>query len=130
MIFLRINTRKNVSLIDPACNAGFEQLILNLSISTSTLFKKHFIIFLDDCEKDDKNDFECEMELMQELKRHENVIQLLGICKSMYQLNYFILRPSHSEAFLEIVSSLEQYYKQTPQLVSSWKFFKIQNSYF
>ena len=70
------------------------------------------------------------MELMQELKRHENVIQLLGICKSMYQLNYFILRPSHSEAFLEIVSSLEQYYKQTPQLVSSWKFFKIQNSYF
>ena len=57
------------------------------------------------------------MELMQELKRHENVIQLLGICKSMYQLHYFILRPSHSEAFLEIVFSLEQYYKQTPQLV-------------
>ena len=39
---------------------------------------------------DDKNDFACEMELMQELKRHENVIQLLGICKSMYQLHYFI----------------------------------------
>ena len=94
LIFLKINTRKSVSLIDPACNAGFEQLILNLSISTSTLFKKHFIIFLDDCEKDDKNDFECEMELMQELKRHENVIQLLGICKSMYQLHNFIWRPN------------------------------------
>ena len=94
LIFLKINTRKSVSLIDPACNAGFEQLILNLSISTSTLFEKHFIIFLDDCEKDDKNDFECEMELMQELKRHENVIQLLGICKSMYQLHNFIWRPN------------------------------------
>ena len=116
--------------MDPAYNAGFEQFIFNLGISTSTLFNKDFVTFLDDCEKDDKNDFECEMELMQELKRHENVIQLLGICKSMYQLHYFILRPSHSEAFLEIVFSLEQYYKQTPQQVFSWKFSKIQNSYF
>ena len=50
------------------------------------------------------------MELMQELKRHENVIQLLGIGKSMYQLHYFILRPSHSVVFfLKIVFSLEQY---------------------
>ena len=49
------------------------------------------------------------MELMQELKRHENVIQLLGVCKSMYQLHYFILRPSHSVVFLKIVFSLEQY---------------------
>ena len=31
------------------------------------------------------------MELMQELKRHENVIQLLGICKSMSQLHYVIM---------------------------------------
>ena len=72
-------------------------------------FNQLFLIFVDDCEKDDKNDFECEMELMQELKRHENVIQLLGVCKSMYQLHYFILRPSHSVVFLKIVFSLEQY---------------------
>ena len=85
---------KKVSLIDPAYNTDFNQL---------------FLIFVDDCEKDDKNDFECEMELMQELKRHENVIQLLGVCKSMYQLHYFILRPSHSVVFLKIVFNLEQY---------------------
>ena len=70
-----------------------------------------FYDYLGDCEQDDKSDFEYEQELMQELKRHENVIQLLGICKGMYyHLHCFIFRINSPEEFLKIVPSLFQAY--------------------
>ena len=48
---------------------------------------------------------------MQELKRHENVIQLLGICKGMYyHLHCSMFRINSPEEFLKIVPSLFQAY--------------------
>jgi len=37
---------------------------------------------LAECNETDREDFRCELELLLDLKRHENVVQLLGHCKS------------------------------------------------
>jgi len=44
------------------------------------MFIFHFV--LADCNETDREDFKCELELLLGLKHHDNVVKLLGHCKS------------------------------------------------